>query len=171
MQLVSIWSDLYGSTLALYVGRAGGHRWLVATAPEHASAATAALEALEGKGEAVLLVYSGPTPLDAALQEQINPVLGRPLAGVLVVDRGLAGGPASSVAVSTQQAGGMQYREGGRFPAWQDALGGAGEQGECPAAGVCASLGLPVRVCAPQHIGATLLEWWATVPHALVASD
>jgi hypothetical protein len=171
MQLVSVWSDVYASSLALYAGRAGGHRWLVATSPEHASAAIAALEALEGKGEVVLLAYTGLTPLDAAVREQTDPVLGRPLAGVLVVDRELSGGPVSSVAVSEQQAGGVTYREGGQFPAWQDALGAAGEQGECPAAGVCAALGLPVRVCAPRYIGATLLEWWATVPHALVASD
>ena len=34
MHLVSVWSDLYASTLALYTGRAGGHRWLVVSPPQ-----------------------------------------------------------------------------------------------------------------------------------------
>ena len=185
MYLVSVWSDLYDSTLALYVGRAGGHRWLVASPPRHAGAAAAALEALEGKGEAVLLVYAGLTPLEMALRQQNDPVLGRGLSGVLVLDRPLAGGPEVTLPGSEQQAeqSGLIYHEGGSAPAWTDALVGRvteaavpqetgvpemGEQGECAPASVCASLELPVRVCGLDQLNVTLRQWWAATPHALV---
>lgn len=169
MQLVSVWSDVYASTLALYTGRAGGHRWLVAAAPRHARACAAALGALPGKGEVLLLAHTHLTPLDAALRGQTDPALGRALSGVLVVDRALAGGPALEVPRLDVTTGDLTYREGGPLPAWQDALGVAGEQGACPAAGVCAALKVPVRVCAPPQIGETLQAWWATVPHALLS--
>ena len=175
MQLVSVWSDLYASTFALYTGHAGGHRWLVAARPEQATAATAALAALGAKGETVLLVYAGLTPLAAALHAQTDPVLGRGLAGVLVLDRDLARGPATDRPLTEVEAAhsGLRYQEGGHFPAWQDALGSTGEQGEkqgeCAPASVCAQLGLPVRVCAPEALTATLHEWWAATPHALAA--
>ena len=178
MQLGSVWSDLYGSTLALYSGKAGGHRWLVAVTPAHAQAVAQALRALEGKGETVLLVYVGLTPLEAALREQTDTTLGRGLAGVLVIDRALTGGPAVTVPVSARRAGPdtLAYQEGGSYPAWegaggQDTLGTVGEHGESPPASVCASLGLPVRVCPPEAVTRTLLEWWAATPHALVAAD
>ena len=173
MQLASVWSDVYASTLALYSGRAGGHRWLIAVTPEHAGAVAQALGGLDGKGETVLLVYAGLTPLEAALCEQTAATLGRGLAGVLVVGRALTGGPTVTVPISTQQAepGGLGYQEGGSYPAWTDALGAVGEQGECPPASVCASRGLSVRVCTPETLTATLLEWWAATPHALVAAD
>ena len=174
MHLVSVWSDLYASTLALYVGRAGGHRWLVASPPEHAGAAALALEALEGKGETVLLVYAGLTPLEEALWEQHSPLLGRGLSGVLVMDRPLSGGPEVTWAGSKQGAGqnGLEYQEGGNAPAWTDALeqavlGAADLRGECAPASVCAGLGLPVRVCGPDQLSAALREWWAATPHAL----
>ena len=104
MQLAIDWSDVYASTLALYSGRAGGHRWLVAVTPEHAEAVAQALGGLEGKGETVLLVYAGLTPLEAALREQTDPVLGRGLAGVLVIDRALTGGPTVTVPVAASGA-------------------------------------------------------------------
>ncbi len=187
MHLVSVWSDLYASTLALYTGRAGGHRWLVASPPQHAGAAARALKALEGKGEAVLLVYAGLTPLEMALRQQNDPVLGRGLSGVLVLDRPLAGGPEMTLPGSEQRAtqGGLIYHEGGSAPAWTDALAGdvteaagtretgiqeMGEQGECAPASVCAGLGLPVRVCGPDQLSVTLRLWWAATPHALVAT-
>ena len=185
MHLVSVWSDLYISTLALYTGRAGGHRWLVASPPQHAGAAAVALEALEGKGEVVLLVYAGLTPLEMALRQQNDPVLGRGLSGVLVLDRPLSGGPEVTLPESEQRAtqSGLNYHEGGSAPAWADALAGhvtgtagmqktgmpgMGEQGECAPASVCAGLGLPVRVCGPDQLSVTLLQWWAATPHALV---
>ncbi|MGY2894226.1 hypothetical protein [Deinococcus sp. UYEF24] len=173
MQLASVWSDVYASTLALYSGRAGGHRWLIAVTPEHAEAVAQALGGLEGKGETVLLVYAGLTPLEAALHEQTDVGLGRGLAGVLMIDRALTGGPAVTMPVSAREAeqGELSYQEGGNYPAWTDALGTAGERGECPPASVCASLGLPVRVCTPEALTATLLEWWAAKPHALTAAD
>ena len=185
MHLVSVWSDLYASTLALYTGRAGGHRWLVASPPQHAGAAARALEALEGKGETVLLVYAGLTPLGMALRQQNDPVLGRGLSGVLVLDRPLSGGPEVTLPGSEQRTeqSGLSYQGGGSAPAWTDALAGRvaqvagvpeigeqqmGEQGECAPASVCASLGLPVRVCGPDQLSVTLRQWWAATPHALV---
>ncbi|WP_424950626.1 hypothetical protein [Deinococcus sp.] len=174
MQLASVWSDLYDSTLALYTGSAGGHRWLVTLdpdmAPEQAWATARSLEVLEGKGQVVLLAYAGLTPLEAALREQSNLVLGRGLAGVLVLDRELGGGPAMSLPkTEVRIPGGLTYREGGAYPAWTDALGGIGTLGECPPASVCAALGVPVRVAAPERLRETLLEWWAATPHALAA--
>ena len=180
MHLVSVWSDLYASTLALYTGRAGGHRWLVASPPQHAGAAAVALKTLEGKGEAVLLVYVGLTPLEMALRRQNDPVLGRGLSGVLVLDRPLSGGPEVTLPGSEQRAeqSGLSYQEGGNAVAWTDALAGrvteaagaqqTGEQGECAPASVCASLGLSVRVCGPDELSMTLRQWWAATPHALV---
>ena len=172
MRLVSVWSDLYASTLALYAGRAGGHRWLLAVAPEHAQMVAGTLARLEGKGEAVLLAFTGTTPLESALRAQNDATLGRGLAGVLVIGRDLTDGPAVTVPPSESAADGegLAYREGASYPAWSDALGRTGTSGECVAASVCAGLGLPVRVCAPERLEAVLLEWWAATPHALTAS-
>ena len=120
-----------------------------------------------------------------ALRQQSDPVLGRGLSGVLVLDRLLAGGPEVTLPGSEQRAtqSGLTYHGGGSAPAWTDALAGLttgsaggrtagtremGEQGECPPASVCASLGLPVRVCGPDQLGVTLRQWWAATPHALV---
>ena len=165
MRLESIWSDIYGSTLALYTGRAGGTRWLVTCAPRAASAALEGLARLQGKGSVLLLGRTGPTALQAVLEEQQNPARGRGLAGVLVLERDLSGGPALSVPVRTVQveSSGLEYREGGEFPAWQDALtlSQLQPEGECVAASVCAGLGLPVRVCAPERLEAVFQEWWA----------
>lgn len=171
MRLVSVWSDLYASTLALYAGRAGGHRWLVAAPPEHAETVAQALARLDGKGETVLLVFTGATPLESALREQQDAVRGRGLSGALVIGQHLTSGPAVTVARSEHTAGGggLDYQEGGTYPAWSDALGRTGQPGECVAASVCAALGLPVRVCAPDEAEAILLEWWAVTPHALTA--
>jgi hypothetical protein len=179
MQLVSVWSDLYASTLALYTGQAGGHRWLVAATPQDAAGLTATFSALEGKGELLLLVYQGLTPLEAALKEHSDPVLGRALAGVIVIsqhiliNQHLAGGSEVEIApVKMQvQPGGLSYLEGGSYPAWTDALGSDGPSGECPAASVCAHLGLPVRVCAPEALEATLKQWWAATPHAQISAS
>ncbi len=173
MQLASVWTDLYGSTLALYTGRAGGHRWLVATPPEHAGAAAQTLETLDGKGQTVLLVHTGLTPLEAALRGQTAAVLGRGLKGVLVLGQELAAGPALAVPTSehTAPGGGLHYLEGGAYPAWTDALAEDGPEGECAPASVCAMLGLPVRVCAPDRLPAALRKWWAATPHALEAAD
>ena len=172
MRLASVWTDLYGSTLALYIGRAGGHRWLVATPPEHARTAAQTLESLDGKGQTVLLVSAGLTPLEAALREQTDAVLGRGLKGVLVLGEELAAGPALTVPATehTASGSGLQYQEGGQYPAWTDALTGRGPEGECAPASVCALLGLPVRVCAPATLEVTLREWWAATPHALEAA-
>ncbi|GGJ88452.1 hypothetical protein [Deinococcus aquiradiocola] len=170
MRLVNVWSDLYGSTLGLYAGRAGGHRWLVASPPELAGDLAAHLEALDGKGETTLLVHAGLTPLRAALEAQLDPVLGRPLSGVVVVaGASLAGGPAMTVTEGTVDgADGLTWLEGGQFPAWQDALGAPGEEGENAAASVCAALGVPVRVCSAQDLPDVLRGWWTVTPHAFV---
>ncbi|MFC4454469.1 hypothetical protein [Deinococcus sonorensis] len=167
MQLTGSWSDVYGSTLALYQGGAGGHHWAVAARPEQAREAARVLEALPGKGQTLLLVYDHLTPLTAALRLYTDPLQGRPLTGVVVLDRALARGPAVSVPLRTVEQGDLSFQEGGVLPAWTDALGHSGEQGECAAASVAAQLDLAVRVCAPQDLSATLLTWWQATPHAL----
>ena len=171
MQLASVWTDIYGSVLALHTGRAGGYRWVVSCAPLQAQAAAQALARLDGKGRVLLLVAPGPTPLRAALEEQ----RAGGLAGVLVLDRELRGGPQVTVPprVVQVEASGLSYREGGLFPAWQDALTGSRVEnresyGECAAASVCAGLGLPVRVCAPERLEEVLREWWTRTPHRRV---
>ncbi|WP_425146015.1 hypothetical protein [Deinococcus sp.] len=164
MRLGSIWNDIYGSTLALYQGRAGGGRWLATCAPALAPLVLEPLAELDGKGSVLLLIQDGAFPLHAALQEQHNPALGRGLSGVLVLDRELWGGPALEVPAGSVMvaASGLSYREGGSFPAWQDALHPRRQpQDQCIQASVCAELGLPVRVCAPERLGETLREWWA----------
>ncbi|ULH14740.1 hypothetical protein MF271_12115 [Deinococcus sp. KNUC1210] len=169
MRLEAIWNDVYGSTLALYVGRAGGHRWLLTCTPGTAAQALEGMARLHGKGSVLLVVQHGSTPLRTVLEEQQRPWLGRGLAGVLVLDRDLSGGPALSLPISTVQveSSGLSYQEGGDFPAWHDALSGQppagkpGTFGESVAASVCASLNLPVRVCAAERLEAAFQEWWA----------
>lgn len=149
MQFVLAWSDLFANVVALYRGRAGGHRWLVACPPGEALEADCQLRALDGKGEVLLLAYRDLTPLRLALEAQdgaavSSPTAGRGLRGVLVLDRDLGDAGVGGAAAA------------------------AGGQGDGAAAGVCADLGLPVRVCSPHRLGAALPEWWALTPHAAV---
>ena len=154
------WTDVYGNARASFEGRAGGHTWLVAAPPELAATVPAALEALDGKGSVHLLVHEGLTPLLAAAQE-LEP------RGVLIVAlKALAGGPAVVVAPQTvTDAGGVEYTEGGSFPAWAGADATEGEQGECAAASAVASLELPVEVTTPDGLKAALEAWLDRTPH------
>jgi len=143
MQFVLAWSDLFANVVALYRGRAGGHRWLVACPPGEALEADRQLRALEGKGELLLLAYAGLLPLRLGLEAQggaavSSPTAGRGLRGVLVLDHDL------------------------------ESAGAAAAQDGNAAASVCADLGLPVRVCSPQRLGVALPEWWALTPHAAI---
>ncbi|MCP2015361.1 hypothetical protein L1280_002523 [Deinococcus sp. HSC-46F16] len=154
------WTDLYGSACALFEGRAGGHRWLVAAPPERASELPATLQALDGKGEVRLLVHEGLTPLLAALHEG-------PVRGVLIVGgRTLTAGPEVTVPEQeVEDRGGVVYREGGTFPAWTAALDLGGAEGECPAASAAASLGVPVVVVSPEGVRTALEAWMDATPH------
>lgn len=154
------WTDLYGSACAVFEGRAGGHRWLVAAPPDRASELPAELEALGGKGEVRLLIHEGLTPLLAALREG-------PVRGVLVVgERALTAGPEVTLPErEVEDGGGVVYREGGTFPAWTAALDLGGEAGGCPAASAAVSLGVPVVVTAPGGVRAALEAWMDATPH------
>ncbi|MBB5236181.1 hypothetical protein [Deinococcus budaensis] len=154
------WTDLYGSVQADFEGRAGGHRWLVASPPGLAAAVPAQLEALGGKGLVRLLVHDGLTPLLTALRE-LAP------RGVLVVaPRALAGGPAVTVPERQLDAGGAAYQEGGAFPAWRAALEGAAKaEGECAPASAAAALDVPVLVAAPEGVRSALEAWMDATPH------
>lgn len=160
MNCTRTWTDLYGSACAVFEGRAGGHRWLVAAPLERAGELPAELEALGGKGEVRLLVHEGLTPLLAALSEG-------PVRGVVVVgERALSAGPGVSVPQrEVEGAGGVVYREGGEFPAWTAALNLGGEGGECAAASAAAFLGVPVLVAAPGGVRAALEAWMDATPH------
>ena len=160
MKHTRTWTDVYGSACASFVGRAGGHSWLVAAPPELAAGVPAALEALDGKGTVRLLVHEGLTPLLTALREWTP-------RGVLVVaPRPLTAGPAQQLTPGAVEApGGLTYQEGGEFPAWQGALGGAAATGENAAAGAAASLGYPVVVTDPAQVQAALEEWLSRTPH------
>lgn len=160
MQHTRTWQDVYGSACASFGGRAGGHRWLVAAPPELAPGLSEALAAVEGKGEAVLLIHDGLTPLLAAARE-LNP------RGVLVVaPAALSGGPALDVPERTLDgAGGLTYREGGAFPAWTGAAHPDAPSGACPPASAAASLGTAVVVTAPADVRAALETWMDATPH------
>ena len=69
MQHTRTWSDVYGSALALFEGRAGGHAWLVAAPPSLAGGLAGELAGVDGKGRVTLVVHEGLTPLLAALRE------------------------------------------------------------------------------------------------------
>lgn len=154
------WTDLYGSACAVFEGRAGGHRWLVAAPPELAGELPAALEVLDGKGEVHLLVHEGLTPLLAALRE--GPVRG----AVIVAGRALTAGPEVMVPErEVEDGGGLVYCDGGTFPAWTAALDLGGAEGECPAASAAASLGVPTVVAPPQGVRAALEAWMDATPH------
>ncbi|EYB68101.1 hypothetical protein DEIPH_ctg027orf0037 [Deinococcus phoenicis] len=160
MKHTRTWTDVYGSALAGFEGRAGGHRWLVAAPPELAADVPSQLAALDGKGRVDLLVHDGVTPLLAALHD-------RAPRGVLVVaPRALPSGPAVTVPeCRVEDAGGAEYREGGAFPAWQGVLGAQGEPGANEAASAAASLGVPVAVTTPDGVRAALEAWMDSTPH------
>ncbi|KEF34479.1 hypothetical protein RDMS_06735 [Deinococcus sp. RL] len=160
MNCTRIWTDLYGSACALFEGRAGGHRWLVAAPPESARELPTALGAVDGKGEVRLLVHEGLTPLLAALAE------GRVRGAVVVGERALSAGPEVTLPERTvEDGGGVVYREGGSFPAWTAALDLGGAEGACPAASAATSLGVPVVVAPPQGVRAALEAWMDATPH------
>lgn len=154
------WTDVYGSARASFEGRAGGHTWLVAAPPELAATVPAALETLDSKGTVELLVHEGLTPLLATARE-LAP------RGVLVVaEQAWTGGPAVDVSPQTvTDAGGVEYTEGGAFPAWAGADAATGEQSECAAASAVASLGLPVVVTTPDGLKVALEAWMDRTPH------
>jgi hypothetical protein len=160
MQHTRTWQDVYGGAHASFGGRAGGHRWLVAAPPELASGLSTELAAVEGKGETVLLIHDGLTPLLAAVRE-LNP------RGVLVVaPTPLSGGPTLQLPERTLDgAGGLTYREGGAFPAWTGAANPEAPRGECPPASAAASLGAAVVVTDPAGVRAALETWMDATPH------
>lgn len=160
MKHTRTWTDLYGSACAVFEGRAGGHRWLVAAPPELAGELPTGLEALDGKGEVRLLVHEGLTPLLATLPEA-------PVRGVVVVgERALRSGPEVTVPErEVEEGAGLVYREGGTFPAWTATLDLGGETGECAAASAAASIGVPVVVVTPQGVRMALEAWMDATPH------
>lgn len=162
MQHTRTWTDLYGNLHATFEGRAGGHRWLVAAPPELAAALPAALEGVDGKGVAELLIHDGVVPLLGALEET------QPRGVVVIAPRPLRGGPALDLPGRlVTDWDGAPYQEGGALPAWQGALGEgeAGEEGECPAASAAASVGVPVAVTDAQGARELLERWMGQVPH------
>lgn len=154
-----VWTDLYGAVHALWRGLPGGHRWLVTCGPDQAQEVARQLPE-RFKGEVQLLTADTLTPLEMTACEW-HP------AGVLVVDRNLSGGPDITLPERRVDADGLSYREGGQYPAWTSALAVEAPVGDCPAAGAVAALGLPVVVCGPAEVAATLLAWWRATPHAL----
>lgn len=160
MQHTRTWSDVYGSAHACFEGRAGGHAWVVAAPPALAGTLAAALGDLDGKGQVQLVVHDGVTPLLSALREA------GPRGVLVVAPEALSSGPAVTVPERrVDDAGGIEYAEGGDLPAWTGAGEvGAGE-GECVAASAAASLGLPVVVTAPDGVRAALEAWMDRTPH------
>ena len=162
MQHTRTWTDIYGSAHASFEGRAGGHPWLVATPPELAAGLPAALEAVDGKGTVELIVHDGLTPLLAALKE-VTP------RGVLIIGKqALVSGPEVTVPETLiSDAGGVEYVEGGTFPAWTApaALKTGRRKGENAAASAVASLDVPVIVTTAATVQRTLEDWMDSTPH------
>lgn len=160
MKHTQTWSDIYGSACASFEGRAGGHTWLVAAPPELAASVPAALEALDGKGMVELLVHEGITPLLSTAKDLA------PRGVVIVAEQELASGPAVTLETRTiTQDDGIEYADGGEFPAWNSAGGGRGKVGENAAASAAASLGYPVMVTDAANVLKTLEGWMDATPH------
>lgn len=160
MKHTQTWTDVYGSACASFEGRAGGHTWLVAAPPELAASLPAALEALDGKGTVELLVHDGVTPLLSAAKEL------RPRGVVVVATQELASGPAVNLAARTiSLEDGLEYLDGGEFPAWHSAEGGRGKVGESAAASAAASVGCSVMVTDAAGLLRTMEHWMDKTPH------
>lgn len=162
MQHTRTWTDIYGSAHASFEGRAGGHPWLVAAPAELAADLPAALAAVDGKGSVELIVHDGLTPLLAAL-EDVTP------RGVLVIGRqALASGPEVTVPEGLiSDAGGVEYAEGGTFPAWTAPAGlkAGRRKGQNAAASAAASLDVPVTVTTAATLQQVLESWMDATPH------
>ncbi|CAM3824749.1 hypothetical protein [Deinococcus frigens] len=162
MQHTRTWTDIYGSAHASFEGRAGGHPWLVAAPPELAADLPAALNAVDGKGTVELIVHDGLTPLLAAVRE-VRP------RGVLVIGKQvLAAGPEVTVAESLiSDAGGVEYAEGGTFPAWAapTALKTGKRKGQSASASAVTWLDVPVIVTTAGALQKALEGWMDVTPH------
>jgi hypothetical protein len=64
-------------------------------------------------------------------------------------------------------AGGVEYAEGGTFPAWTapEALRTGRRKGQSPAASAAASLDIPVTVITAATVQTALEQWMDTTPH------
>lgn len=162
MNHTQTWTDVYGSICARFEGRAGGHRWLVATPPELASQVPMALEMLDGKGIVELLIHNEMTPLLYFVRER------QPHGVIVLAPSALASGPGIQLPVEVRTVeNGFGFQEGGDFPAWQGyplVLPGA-LTGENAAASVVASLDVDVIVCQPEKVRTTLENWMDVTPH------
>ncbi|GGO27652.1 hypothetical protein [Deinococcus humi] len=162
MQHTRTWTDIYRSAHASFEGRAGGHPWLVAAPAELAADLPAALAAVDGKGTVELIVHDGLTPLLAALKE-VTP------RGVLIIGKqALASGPEVTVPETLiSDAGGVEYAEGGTFPAWAASteLKTGKRKGQNAAASAVASLDVPVVVTTAATVQRTLEDWMDSTPH------
>ncbi|CAM3363666.1 2-C-methyl-D-erythritol 4-phosphate cytidylyltransferase [Deinococcus saxicola] len=162
MQHTRTWTDIYGSAHASFEGRAGGHPWLVAAPAELAADLPEALAAVDGKGSVELIVHDGLTPLLAAVRE-IGP------RGVLVIGKqALTAGPEVAVPEAlVSDAGGVDYAEGGTFPAWAAPTGlkTGKRKGQSAAASAVASLDVPVTVTTAAALQKALEDWMDATPH------
>lgn len=162
MQHTRTWTDIYGSAHASFEGRAGGHPWLVAAPAELAAILPEALAAVDGKGTVELIVHDGLTPLLAAVRE-VNP------RGVLVIGKqALAAGPQAAVPEAVvSDAGGVEYAEGGTFPAWAAPYGlkTGRRKGQNVAASAVASLDVAVIVTTAAALQKALEDWMDATPH------
>ncbi|THF85090.1 hypothetical protein E7T09_18850 [Deinococcus sp. KSM4-11] len=160
MQHTRTWSDVYGSACAEFEGRTGGHVWLVAAPPDLAGSLAEQVEGVDGKGRVILVVHDGLTPLLWALRDT------GPHGVLVVAPEPLSRGPALSVPHRlVDDAGGVEYQEGGTFPAWTGAGTTCDGAGECAAASAVASLELPVVVTMPDNVRAALEAWMDRTPH------
>lgn len=162
MQHTRTWTDIYGSAHASFEGRAGGHPWLVAAPAELAAGLPEALAAVDGKGSVELIVHDGLTPLLAAVRE-VSP------RGVLVIGKqALAAGPETTVPDAVvSDAGGVEYAEGGTFPAWTAPTGlkTGKRRGQNAAASAVASLNVAVIVTTAAALQKALEDWMDATPH------
>lgn len=155
------WIDRYGSIHADFVGRPGGHQWLVVSMSEWAADLPEQLVQVNGKGHIELLVYESLTALQAAVCEI------RPRGVLVVAKKALHAGPAVEVPphVLSPETG-LEVQEGGEFPAWRGVgVTKATHKGECVAASAVVACGYPVKVCGADQVAHYLSEWMANTPH------
>ncbi len=162
MQHTRTWTDIYGSAHASFEGRAGGHPWLVAAPAELAATLPEALAALDGKGRVELIVHDGLTPLLAAVREV------RPRGVLIVGKQALTAGPEMTVPEAlVSNAGGVEYAEGGTFPAWTAPAGlkTGRRKGQNAAASAVALVDVPVTVTTAATLQKMLEDWMDATPH------
>ena len=160
-----VWQDEYDGIWTRFDGLVGGHEWLMVALNSRQEQVQEVLSGIPGSFKGTLHVLLLPEitapPLERAL-ELYEP------RGVMVLGRDLQGGPGLELPAKHREAtSGLVYLEGGSYPSWNTALPIDGDALPDLWASVCAKLGVPVVVCAPERALEMWHLWWTETPLAL----